>query len=153
MGWGTIEIITGPFPDLHRLAQSHTAAMRQLHTAATALGMRVLGYGAQPRTPPSLNLMSARHRYRLMYECIGEPWLWFTVTASDQVTTHRARQSASQYHTRQRLRCPPPCTCYAPVAGAVAHGATAWCASCCRVPTVLCIRWVTTVFACGWRRW
>ena len=44
----------------------------------------MLGYGIQPRTPPSAELMTPKLRYQLLHEVVGELWLWFSVTASDQ---------------------------------------------------------------------
>eukprot|EP00941_MAST-03F_sp_MAST-3F-sp1_P001039 g1039.t1 len=84
VGWGTIECAVGPFPDLFSLQEAHEDAMSRVISAADALGMLVLGYGIQPRTPPSLELMSPRNRYAVMHEAVGNPWLWFTVTAADQ---------------------------------------------------------------------
>ena len=84
VGWGTVEVITGPCENLHELKALHEEAVYNLTHCADKLGMHVLGYGIQPRTAPSLNLMSPRNRYGVMLEVMGEPWKWFTVTASDQ---------------------------------------------------------------------
>ncbi len=85
VGRGTIEVITGPCTDLFELQAAHEAAVWRLVQAAAQLDYRVLGYGIQPLTSPSLELMAAKHRYQVIYEALGEPWLWFTLTASDQV--------------------------------------------------------------------
>jgi hypothetical protein len=85
VGWGTVEIITGPHPDLFETQRVHEESMSMLVSAADSLGMHVLGYGIQPRTAPSKNLMSPRGRYTTMRKAIGPGWKTFTVTASDQV--------------------------------------------------------------------
>ena len=59
--------------------------MQRLVSAATDLNMRVLGFGIQPVTPRSLDIMTPRKRYDAMRKSLGDPWTWFTVTASDQV--------------------------------------------------------------------
>jgi gamma-glutamylcysteine synthetase len=85
VGLGTVEVITGPCADLFELQAAHEAAMRRLLQAAARLDYRILGYGIQPLTPPSLDLMAPKHRYQVIYKALGQPWLWFTLTASDQV--------------------------------------------------------------------
>jgi gamma-glutamylcysteine synthetase len=85
VGLGTVEVITGPCADLFELQVAHEAAVRRLVEAAGPLGYRVLGYGIQPLTPPKFELLSPKQRYQVLYEVMGEAWLWFTVTASDQV--------------------------------------------------------------------
>lgn len=84
VGKGTIEVITGPRHDLVQLARDHEAAMRRLVTVAEAHGARVLGLGAQPVTGPSAELMTPKDRYGVLLDVIGDPWLTFTATASDQ---------------------------------------------------------------------
>ncbi len=85
VGWGTVEIITGPHRDLHGLKAAHEAAVARLYRAAESLDYRVLGFGTQPLSPPSAALMSPKLRYRALHEALGDDWYWFTVTASDQV--------------------------------------------------------------------
>jgi gamma-glutamylcysteine synthetase len=85
VGWGTVEIITGPRRDLQALRAVHEVALSRLYRVAEALDFRILGYGTQPLTPPSAALMSPKERYGVLYEVLGDPWYWFTVTASDQV--------------------------------------------------------------------
>ena len=53
--------------------------------AAESLDYRVLGFGIQPFTPKSMDILTPRKRYEAMNKVLGDPWLWFTVTASDQV--------------------------------------------------------------------
>ncbi|MDP6934373.1 MAG: glutamate-cysteine ligase family protein, partial [Myxococcota bacterium] len=92
VGWGTIEVITGPCEDLHGLSRVHEDAVQRLVRVAEAHGRHVLGYGIQPRTPASVELMSPKHRYGVLLEAMGEGWLWFTQTASDQVHVDVGRQ-------------------------------------------------------------
>ena len=84
VGKGTIEVITGPRHDLVQLAADHEAAVARLVQAASKHGARVLGLGVQPVTPPSLGLMTPKPRYGVLHDVIGDPWLSFTATASDQ---------------------------------------------------------------------
>jgi gamma-glutamylcysteine synthetase len=85
VGWGTVEVITGPCAGLFELQAAHEAAMQRLLQAAAGLDYRVLGYGIQPLTPPTLDLISPKQRYLLLNQVMAGAWLWFTVTASDQV--------------------------------------------------------------------
>ena len=85
VGWGTVEVIVGPEPDLHALDAAHQKALAPVLAAAEAQGVYVLGLGTQPRTGPTEALLSPKPRYRTLLETLGEGWLWFTVTASDQV--------------------------------------------------------------------
>ena len=85
VGWGTLEVITGPHADLHALKASHEDATRQITSIANEFDMKVLGLGTQPVTPGTRHLMSPKSRYGVLLETLGELWLWFTVTASDQV--------------------------------------------------------------------
>jgi hypothetical protein len=91
VGRGTIEVITEPCPDLRSLQLRHEAAMARLLAVARDHGVRVLGYGVQPRTRASRALMTPKQRYQALLDVIGEPWLWFAVTASDQVQVDIAR--------------------------------------------------------------
>jgi gamma-glutamylcysteine synthetase len=70
---------------LFDLQAAHEAAMRRLLAAAAQLDYRVLGYGIQPLTPPTLDLLSPKQRYLVLNEVMEGAWLWFTITASDQV--------------------------------------------------------------------
>src|SRR5690606_30544756 len=56
-----------------------------------AHGYQVLGYGIQPVTPPTLRLMSPKQRYQSLYRAMGDEWLWYAVTASDQLQVDIAR--------------------------------------------------------------
>ena len=85
VGRGTIELITGPEQDLHGIRARHDAALDHLIEACGPLGYRVLGYGIQPVTPATPAFMTPKARYGVLLDVIGESWLWFTLTASDQV--------------------------------------------------------------------
>ncbi len=85
VGRGTIEVITGPQPDLLILEEDHQRALSRLHAAAAACHARVLGFGIQPVTPATPDLMSPKPRYGELLTALGPSWLWFTLTASDQL--------------------------------------------------------------------
>ncbi len=84
VGTGTIEVITGPRHDLLQLQKDHDAAVARLVAVAAQHGARVLGLGAQPLTRASAELMTPKARYQVLHRVIGDPWLTFTATASDQ---------------------------------------------------------------------
>jgi glutamate--cysteine ligase len=85
VGRGTVEIVVGPHETLHGTRDAHLRARERLLEAVEAAGQKLLGYGIQPRTPPCAPIMTPKQRYSVLHEVIGDPWLWFTVTASDQV--------------------------------------------------------------------
>ena len=91
VGWGTIEIITGPCDDLHQLRAIHEEAMARLVAALEKLDACVLGYGIQPLTMLHPGLMMKKQRYGALLEAIGRDWLTFALTASDQVHVDIAR--------------------------------------------------------------
>lgn len=85
VGRGTIELVLPPADDLVTLRAVHRAAVGRLVAAATAEGLRVLGFGIQPLTPATDQLMAPKQRYGVMLRRMGPGWLGFTTTASDQV--------------------------------------------------------------------
>jgi glutamate--cysteine ligase len=85
VGRGTVEVVVGPRPSLHDLAADLDTALRRLIPAARRTGLRLLGYGIQPRTPPHRTLMTPKRHYGALLRAIGPRWLRFAVTASDQV--------------------------------------------------------------------
>lgn len=85
VGWGTVEAILSPTADLVELKALHEEATSHLLRAAEAAGVLVLGYGIQPRTPATPALLAPKQRYKALLDVIGPPWLWFTLTASDQL--------------------------------------------------------------------
>lgn len=91
VGVGTVEINTRPCRDLHEVRRLTEEAVVRLARQAARFGWRVLGYGVQPVTPPSLRIMAPKQRYQSLYRAMGETWLWYTVTASDQLQVAIAR--------------------------------------------------------------
>ncbi len=85
VGLGTLEVITGPCPDLHTLNRHHEAGVDRVVAAAGDLGWRVLGLGIQPLTLRSTAIMTPKPRYAVLHDVIGDGWLWFCLTASDQI--------------------------------------------------------------------
>lgn len=85
VGRGTIEVLTGPCQDLWEIATAQEEAMEVLLAAIARMGWTLLGYGIQPLTAPTLDAMTPKLRYAALLDAIGDPWLWFTLTASDQV--------------------------------------------------------------------
>lgn len=85
VGLGTIEISTRPCRTLLEIEALMRVAVGRLVRAAGRFGWRVLGYGTQPVSPPTIGLMSPKQRYLSLYRALGSPWLWYTVTASDQL--------------------------------------------------------------------
>lgn len=94
VGVGTMEINTRP---CHSLLEVQTIAERmvaRLVRVAAAYGWVALGYGVQPVTAPALSLMTPKQRYQSLYRAMGTEWLWYTVTAADQVHVAIARAEA-----------------------------------------------------------
>ncbi len=91
VGKGTIEINTRPCTDLFQVEQCYQAALARLQQAADPWDWRVLGYGIQPVSPPSLPLLTPKQRYEALLERMGDEWFWYAVTASDQAQIDIAR--------------------------------------------------------------
>jgi gamma-glutamylcysteine synthetase len=85
VGVGTVEVNTRPCHDLFEVEAIMEEAVTRLVVAALDHGWQILGYGIQPVTPATLTLMSPKQRYQSLYRAMGQEWLWYTVTASDQV--------------------------------------------------------------------
>ena len=85
VGRATAELSVGPRPTLHDLAQDMEEALLRLKDVVRRAGFRLLGYGIQPRTPASPQLLTPKLRYLALQEAIGSQWLKFCVTAADQV--------------------------------------------------------------------
>lgn len=85
VGIGTVEVNTRPCADLFEIAHIMDDAVGRLVRAAARFGWRVLAYGIQPVSPPSLKIIAPKQRYMSLYRAMGATWLWYTVTASDQV--------------------------------------------------------------------
>jgi len=84
VGVGTIEITTHPEETLFAIQASVQNAVQRVVRSAARHSWQVLGYGIQPVTPPSLQIMAPKQRYQSLYRAMGANWLWYTVTASDQ---------------------------------------------------------------------
>lgn len=85
VGKGTVEVASGPYDDLHAMKEGHEAAVAPLVAAAAEHGAALLGFGVQPTTCASAELMTAKPHYAALHAAIGDAWLNFTVTASDQL--------------------------------------------------------------------
>lgn len=84
VGRGTIELIVGPADDLFGIRDAIEAGMARIVRAAEAEGLLVLGYGIQPVTPATPALMTPKKRYGVLLDVLGDLWLSFALTASDQ---------------------------------------------------------------------
>lgn len=84
VGVGTIEINTRPCHTLFEIQAIMIEAVLPVVRQAAYHDWRVLGYGIQPISPPTLAIMSPKQRYQSLYRAMGAEWLWYTVTASDQ---------------------------------------------------------------------
>ncbi len=84
VGKGTIEFNVGPYTTLFELESALRTAVERLVRAAAKLGWRVLGYGVQPLSPATRDLLSPKQRYHALADIMGDDWIWYTVTASDQ---------------------------------------------------------------------
>lgn len=85
VGLGTVEVNTRPCAGLLEIEAIMAQAVARLVHAAARHGYQLLGYGIQPVSPPTLRLMSPKQRYQSLYRVMGEEWLWYAVTASDQL--------------------------------------------------------------------
>lgn len=85
VGVGTMEVTTRACASLLEVQALAARGVERLVRVAAAYGWRVLGYGIQPITPPALSLMTPKQRYQSLYRAMGGAWLWYSVTAADQV--------------------------------------------------------------------
>lgn len=97
VGKGTIEIVLPPSEDLFGIQANYEEARERLLFAASRFGFRVLGYGIQPITAPTREFMAPKQRYGTLMDIIGDSWLWFTLTASDQVHVAIGRDEIVPY--------------------------------------------------------
>ena len=95
VGRGTTRGDHGPCDDLHALRAAERAGAARRAAAAAARGARLLARGIQPGTPPSARLLTGRPRYLQLLAHVGEPWLWFGVTASDQIPSAPRRTACA----------------------------------------------------------
>ena len=94
VGRGTIELNVGPCDTLFGLEALFRVGLARLVQAAGQLGWRVLGYGVQPLTPATRALLSPKQRYAALADVMGDDWVWYTVTASDQLHVDVSRGEA-----------------------------------------------------------
>ena len=94
VGKGTIELNVGPYTTLFELESAFRTAVERLVRAAARLGWRVLGYGVQPLSPATRDLLSPKQRYHALADIMGDDWIWYTVTASDQTHVDISRDEA-----------------------------------------------------------
>ena len=94
VGVGTIEINTRPCQSLLEVKAIAEQMVARLVRVAAAYGWVALGYGVQPVTSPALGLMTPKQRYQSLYRAMGNEWLWYTVTAADQVHVAISRAEA-----------------------------------------------------------
>lgn len=94
VGKGTIELNVGPYATLFELESAFRTAVERLVRAAAQLGWRVLGYGVQPLSPATRDLLSPKQRYHALADIMGDDWIWYTVTASDQTHVDVSRDEA-----------------------------------------------------------
>ncbi|MCY3898754.1 MAG: glutamate-cysteine ligase family protein [Caldilineaceae bacterium] len=94
VGKGTIELNVGPYTTLFELESAFGTAVERLVRAAAQLGWRVLGYGVQPLSPATRDLLSPKQRYHALADIMGDDWIWYTVTASDQTHVDVSRDEA-----------------------------------------------------------
>jgi gamma-glutamylcysteine synthetase len=85
VGVGTLEINSRPCSDLFTLDTWSQQAVGALVHAAARHGSQVLGYGIQPVTVPHVSIMSPKQRYESLFRAMGDAWLWYAITASDQI--------------------------------------------------------------------
>jgi gamma-glutamylcysteine synthetase len=91
VGRCTVELVTGPRPSLFELSRDHERALTRILPAVRRAGLRLLGFGIQPRTPPTRSLLSPKRRYPYLVEATASRWLSWCVTASDQVHVDAGR--------------------------------------------------------------
>ena len=85
VGRCTVELSLGPCEDLWQLQTGFDRALARVNGAARECGLRLLGFGIQPRTPASQRLMTPARHYRALRRAAGAAWLRLTTSASDQL--------------------------------------------------------------------
>jgi len=85
VGRCTVELSIGPYADLWQLQTGFDQALARVNGAARERGMFLLGFGIQPRTPASQQLMTPTRHYRALRRAAGPAWLRLTTSASDQL--------------------------------------------------------------------
>lgn len=85
VGLGTVELITRPTQNLFELEKIYQKGFKILNKSTKKQGYDLIGFGIQPCSKASLEIMTPKERYLLLYKILKEAWLPFTVTASDQI--------------------------------------------------------------------
>ncbi|MGH2399368.1 MAG: glutamate-cysteine ligase family protein, partial [bacterium] len=85
VGRATIELVLGPYDDLWQLEEGSRRLIRRVAQIADQVGMRLLGFGIQPRSRASSVLMTPKKRYVHLARAAGPAWWRFTTTAADQI--------------------------------------------------------------------
>src|SRR3989442_3869961 len=85
VGRATVELVLGPYQDLWELSEGSSRLLLHVVEAVHQMGMRVLGFGIQPRSRASRALMTPKRRYGYFAQAVGRAWWHFTATAADQV--------------------------------------------------------------------
>ncbi len=85
VGRATVELVLGPYEDLWQLEVGSRRLLRRVAEVADHVGMRVLGFGIQPRSRASPALMTPKRRYAYLARAAGPAWWQLTTTASDQI--------------------------------------------------------------------
>src|SRR3989454_12002459 len=85
VGRATVELVVGPYEALWQLARGSSRLLLRVVEAVHQMGMRVLGFGIQPRSRASRALMTPKRRYGYFAQAVGRAWWHFTATAADQV--------------------------------------------------------------------
>ncbi len=82
--WSTLEVATPPFSDLATLARSSAHLMGHLVSLAGRHGLRLLGYGTQPLTPPRELKWVNLPRYHILRQALGDAALTAILAAASQ---------------------------------------------------------------------
>lgn len=85
VGIGTIEVILPPCRNLFEISELMDQALALILKATNKLSYRILGFGIQPKSNASVDLMLPKERYILLHQILGSKWLLFTTSASDQL--------------------------------------------------------------------
>lgn len=92
VGRATLELSLGPHEDLWALQAAFEGALGKAVASAHRIGLQLLGFGIQPRTPARASLMTPRRHYRALLRAAGRAWLPLTTTASSQLHVDISRR-------------------------------------------------------------
>ena len=102
-GAGTLEINLPPRTDLHRIEKDFSSVLGEVSGILMEKGFLLLGYGIQPVSPPSVDLVAKKGRYQTLANRFytREKIEWLNGDESTDVLYHTIN-SASQVHVRVR---------------------------------------------------